>query len=656
MGTVTGDRALGCIAAPIRLLRASFSALLCSVLPVALCALQLAPGSVAAQPPAESGAPKENYVLVLTGTPPYTPAFTVIDQGMQAAVARGYARPVTFLFETLDTVRFDLAIDRLTLAQLIAKKYENLRPRALMLVTESAVDLYLDHLQSLWPGVPAIYHSVPRDVAQRRYANRGLAGIASDSDFEQTLRIAFALQPKARRLLIVGGVSEFDQRELAQARQALRPYAGRVQIDYLIGLSPEALAERVAREDRDAIVLYVSLLRDQRGLVYTPVDVLERLSGASAAPVYGAWESFMGRGIVAGGIESLWSRGERAGEMLVHALQAPTPLAPVTSGPIEAVCMADARQLERFGLRAGLLPDGCELRFSEPGWFQRFWWQSLLVLAALLGQSALIVSLLLQRRRRHAAELKLQAQRVQLLHASRLAVAGELTASIAHEINQPLGAILSNADAAQILVEAGKMERGELLHILADIKRDDLRASDVIKRLRALLARHETERRSIDLNRVVEDAAAILRHEAGRRGVAIEYALDASPADVIGDAVQLQQVIINLILNAFDACVDLPDGARRVRVVTSNTPNGVQISVRDFGAGIALADLPSVFDAFYTTKGGGMGLGLSIARSIVEAHGGSISAASCDVGAEFRVILPLAPVTDVPEQRAGDTT
>ncbi len=295
------------------------------------------------------------------------------------------------------------------------------------------------------------------------------------------------------------------------------------------------------------------------------------------------------------------------------------------------------------------------MRYVEPGWFERYWWQSSLVLVALLGQSSLIVSLLLQRRRRREAELGLQEQRVQLLHASRLAVAGELTASIAHEINQPLGAILSNADAAQMLVESGQMQRGELLQILADIKRDDRRASEVIKRLRALLARHETERRPVNLNNVIEDTAEVLSTEARRRGVAIEYALGASRDAVIGDPVQIQQVVINLVLNAFDACADQPEPERRVRVATSDVPNGVQVSVRDFGAGIATSDLPHIFDAFFSTKGSGMGLGLSIARSIVDAHRGSISAVSCDVGVELRVILPLAPATDGPEQRPGDS-
>ncbi len=623
------------------------------LLSAALCALQLAPLGATAQPPAEREATGDAYVLVLTGTPPYTPAFTAIDEGMRAAVAGGYAHPVTFLFETLDTVRFHVEVDRQTLAQLIAKKYAHVRLSAVVLITESAVDLYLDHLQGAWPGVPAIYHSVPREVAQRRYADRGISGIASDSDFEKTLRIAFALQPKARRLLVIGGLSDFDQRELDLARQALHPYASRVKIVTLIGLSPEAIAERLAREDRNTIVLFVSLLRDQRGRVYTPVDVLERLSGASAAPIYGAWESFIGRGIVAGQVEPLRLRGERAGRMLVSALQGTAPLGPLPPHAVDAMCMADARQLGKFSLREAALPDGCEVRFAEPGWFARYWWQSLLLLAALLVQGALIVSLLLQRRRRHAAELGLAAQRVQLLHASRLAVAGELTASIAHEINQPLGAILSNADAAQMLVESGRIERGELLHILGDIKRDDLRASEVIKRLRRLLARHETERRRFNLNKLVDEAAAILSNDAKRRGVAVDYALQASRDRVIGDPVHIQQVIINLVLNALDACADIPEGARRVRVSTSDTPDGVQVSVRDFGAGIAASDLPKIFDAFFSTKGNGMGLGLSIARSIVEAHGGRIFVANCDVGTEFRLILPLEIAVDEPEQRTG---
>jgi signal transduction histidine kinase len=201
-----------------------------------------------------------------------------------------------------------------------------------------------------------------------------------------------------------------------------------------------------------------------------------------------------------------------------------------------------------------------------------------------------------------------------------------------------------------MLVQSGEIQREELLQILADIRRDDLRASEVIKRLRALLARHVVDRRRFSLNQAIEDTAAILRAEARRRAASVDYALDAVQADVLGDPVQIQQVIINLILNAFDASAGLPPDRRRVRIETSDTPRGVRVTVRDYASGIAASDLPRLFDPFFSTKSAGMGLGLSIARSIVEAHGGTISAAKGDPGAEFCMTLPIAPPTESSEQ------
>jgi C4-dicarboxylate-specific signal transduction histidine kinase len=318
--------------------------------------------------------------------------------------------------------------------------------------------------------------------------------------------------------------------------------------------------------------------------------------------------------------------------------------ATVLSTPPSAY-VADARLLARFDLGQRRLPEGCELRFLEPTFLQRYWWQTMLVVVALAAQSGLIVALLLQRRRRRAVELGFAAQRVQLLHASRLAVAGELTASIAHEINQPLGAILSNADAAEMLVESGRLERAELLQILADIKRDDLRASEVIRRLRALLARHDMERRALDVHRALTDSVAILGAEARRRSATVDLALDARRTTVVGDPIQIQQVVINLILNAFDAAAGRP-GQPTVRVSTADTADGVQIRVRDFGGGIGEDERRRLFEPFFTTKAGGMGLGLSIARSIIEAHGGTIAASNCEIGAEFRVTLPTSAAAD----------
>ena len=622
-----------------RLLPAVLGALL------AACSAAMAQGAAAAG----RGAGDPAQVLVISGTDPYLPAFVAIDAAMRDAVARRRPGPVHWIYESIDTARFS-GTGGPMLAELLARKYESVDIDAVVLVTEPAVDFYLRYRQRLWPDAPAVFHFVAPGYAQRLPTGAGMSGIPAQVDFAGAVRIALALQPKARRAVVVGGVSPFDEVQLAGFREALSPHAGRLQVEYLVGLPAKQVAERLAGEAPDTVVFYATLFRDIDGRVYVPRAVLETLAAASAAPIFGVYDSQMGHGLAAGAVESLALRGERLAGLVVRAIDGELAGKPVVEPPPPSRCAADGRQLKRFGLSTRLLPADCEVRYVEPGFFERYWWQSLLVALALLAQTLLIAALLLQHRRRRAAELSLQAQRVQLLHASRLAVAGELTASIAHEINQPLGAILSNADAAEMLIQSDQLRRDELLQILADIKRDDLRASEVIKRLRALLARHDTERHRFDLNEAVQTTAAILRAEARRREVDVEYDLRAERADVLGDVVQVQQVIINLMLNAFDASAEVPKDARRVVVETRDTVNGVQVSVRDFGVGIAAADLPRVFDSFFSTKRSGMGLGLAIARSIVEAHGGTISASGCDVGAEFRFILPLAAAGESPER------
>ena len=628
---------------PTSLVRRLLPAVLGALL--AACSAAMAQGAAAAG----RGAGDPAQVLVISGTDPYVPAFVAIDAAMRDAVARRRPGPVHWIYESIDTARFSGAGGPM-LAELLARKYESVDIDAVVLVTEPAVDFYLRYRQGLWPDAPAVFHFVAPGYAQRLPAGAAMSGIPAQVDFAGAVRIALALQPKARRAVVVGGVSPFDEVQLAGFREALSPHAGRLQVEYLVGLPAKQVAERLAGEAPDTVVFYATLFRDIDGRVYVPRAVLETLAAASAAPIFGVYDSQMGHGLAAGAVESLALRGERLAGLVMRAIDGELAGKPVVEPPPPSSCAADGRQLKRFGLSARLLPDDCEVRYVEPGFFERYWWQSLLVALALLAQTLLIAALLLQHRRRRAAELSLQAQRVQLLHASRLAVAGELTASIAHEINQPLGAILSNADAAEMLIQSDQLRRDELLQILADIKRDDLRASEVIKRLRALLARHDTERRRFDLNEAVQTTAAILRAEARRREVDVEYDLRAERADVLGDVVQVQQVIINLMLNAFDASAEVPKDARRVVVETRDTVNGVQLSVRDFGVGIAAADLPRVFDSFFSTKRSGMGLGLAIARSIVEAHGGTISASGCDVGAEFRFILPLAAAGESPER------
>jgi PAS domain S-box-containing protein len=244
---------------------------------------------------------------------------------------------------------------------------------------------------------------------------------------------------------------------------------------------------------------------------------------------------------------------------------------------------------------------------------------------------------------RRQAELEAARQRTELAHAARLTIVGELAASIAHEINQPLGAILSNAETAVILLESEEPHLKEVQKILADIRQDNLRASEVIRRMRELLRKRELELKLIDLNAVTSSVLRLVAAETRRRGVKIEERFADNLPMVRGDAFHLQQVLLNLILNGMEAMAESSESNLRLTMRTAYDGKGnVEVAVEDSGPGIAPDRLPRLFDSFFTTKSQGLGLGLSIVRSIVEAHGGRISAENnFSGGACFRLVLPV---------------
>jgi signal transduction histidine kinase len=241
------------------------------------------------------------------------------------------------------------------------------------------------------------------------------------------------------------------------------------------------------------------------------------------------------------------------------------------------------------------------------------------------------------------SELQLQEQRAELTHLSRVAVLGELTGALAHELNQPRTAILSNAQAAQRFLEQGPAHLGEVHEILKDIVDDDKRAGEVIRRLRALLKKGETQLQPLDLNDVVDEVFELARAECESRGVVLQRDLATFLPAVRGDRIQLQQVLLNLIVNACDAMSACEPRHRKLTVATALDKDGmVRASVSDCGHGIPADQLDLLFDPFYTTKAQGLGLGLTICRSIVAAHGGKLWAINnTSGGAKFCVSLPV---------------
>jgi len=244
---------------------------------------------------------------------------------------------------------------------------------------------------------------------------------------------------------------------------------------------------------------------------------------------------------------------------------------------------------------------------------------------------------------RKQAEQEQYMLRRQLTHVSRLTTAGELTAALAHEISQPLAAILANAQAARHILDDEKPDMDELHAILDDIISDDTRAREVIKRIRSLLRKESAKSGRMDINRVIEDALKLVERESRFRRITVRSALAQGLPPVTADPIQIGQVVVNLVLNAMDAIGEDSEPPRDVTVESRmNGETEIVVSVRDTGKGIGEEALRSVFDPFYTTKEDGLGLGLAISRSIIESHGGRLSAAdNPGRGATFSFSLPV---------------
>jgi C4-dicarboxylate-specific signal transduction histidine kinase len=309
----------------------------------------------------------------------------------------------------------------------------------------------------------------------------------------------------------------------------------------------------------------------------------------------------------------------------------------------------DWRELQRWNVRETRLPPGSEVLFRQLSFWEQYRGLALAGAGIIAVQATLITGLFLERRRRSAAELEAHRRSAEVAHMNRRAGIAALSASIAHELNQPLGAILSNAEAAELLLDRQPLDVTLVKEMLTDIRQSDQRAADVITHMRELLRRDDSEPLEIDMNDVIRHVIELLAPEARQRGIAFSTALDSRRLSVRANSVHMQQVVLNLALNGMDAMRDVAPGNRRLTIQTALLDNAtVEVAISDSGPGLPVDMLKRVFEPFFTTKPEGIGLGLSIAHTIIERAGGSISAENRPTGgAVFRFSLPAAIVRPV---------
>ena len=270
------------------------------------------------------------------------------------------------------------------------------------------------------------------------------------------------------------------------------------------------------------------------------------------------------------------------------------------------------------------------------------------ITVTLLALGFAILSSFVDRRfHAQALELALAESRIELTRIARIATLGELAASIAHEINQPLAAVVANASASLHWLALQPPNLDEARDAAKRTVREANRASEVIAKIRALLRNEPPQMGQLNVNEIIQQVLALTRHELIRAGIAVQAELASEIPSVIGDRVQLQQVILNLIMNAVDAMAATSERSRRLIIRSASSPEGVLVQVQDFGKGVDAGDTEHIFEPFFTTKPQGIGIGLSISRSIVESYGGRIWVTpGSPVGTVFQFILPKAKICD----------
>jgi len=568
----------------------------------------------------------------------------VFDDALRQSLNLLFAEPIECYSEFLDAARFPARYQERSF-EFLRAKYGEHPPDVIVAFGPSSLDFCLQSRPRLFPYTPIVFAAIGTDTHPSSELGPEVTGVRSSFDGPATLRLALRLHPHTRQVFVVADSAHGESEPSAWVNLGESEFKGT--IHHFTSLPRPELLESLAQLPPNSLVIYLPMLGRGAETTLPTQDWVERIARVSQAPIYATLDAFIGQGIVGAVTTPTDAIARKTSELVLQVLERQRSDAIPPEQTLGAIPIFDWRQMQRWGLRQKQLPQGSIVLFAPPSvWQQYAKWVTATVIVFLV-QSGLILALVLQSVRRRRAEREALRRGQELAHATRVAAIGELTASLAHEINQPLAAILSNAQAAQRLLAAGNANGGEIAEILADIAADDQRAGEVIRRMRGLLRKEESEPITLDVNNLVVEVTALLHGEMILQNVSLTLDLSPIPLWVHGVRVQLQQVLLNMIMNAMDAMKDGGSGERKLKIGTSRSEGRfVRIVVADSGVGIPAESIERIFDRFVTTKPHGMGLGLAICRSIVESHGGRVGVENNpDRGVTFRVDLPAEKVT-----------
>jgi len=525
------------------------------------------------------------------------------------------------------------------------------RPLDLIVTVGAPAASFFQRHRTLFPSVPALYTALEKRRVALDAITANDAVVATSIDHLEVVERFLRLRPETTNIVLVIGNSPIEKYWQEEVRNALRPLEGRVALTWFNELSFEEMLKRAATLPPNSAIFFLLLSVDAAGVAHEELKSLERLHAVSNAPILSYDDSFFGHGIVGGPMNTSSDLSRQAASVAVRILRGESAGSIKTSPVGFGKPKYDWGELQRWNISEANLPADSKIYFREPTLWERYRWQLSTAFAIVLFQAALIGWLFFERQRRRVASalagqahLETGRYRENLAHLARVHTVGEMSTALAHEINQPLVAIKNYALAARRrLARAEPLETGKVDELLDKIGVQASRAGDVLQSLRTMVKKHESAAARTELGKLIADTLMLVEMENSDANIRVVSAIPSGLPWVFVDGIQIQQVVLNLMRNAIDAIRQAGIDGGVIHVGITQSGDTIAVSVADQGPGIAPADVEHIFDPFYSTKGAGLGVGLSICRAIVEAHGGILTFTPNEgSGCIFRFTLPVA--------------
>jgi signal transduction histidine kinase len=557
-------------------------------------------------------------------------------------------RPVNVVQVVVGPTGFIVAPEQAIVDYIRSTFTNRLKPDLIVTVAGPATVFARKYRQQLFPDTPLLFAAVDRIFLRDAPLAENETAIAVANDYPGMIDGILQLLPETRQVFMIMGSGPLGKFWHRQLDEEFKRFQDRLTFVWSDDLSLQEILRRCASLPTHSAIVYLTFNTDAEGGAYADERVFAELHATAKAPLFGVQSTYLGSGFVGGRLMSLddlaRSTADAALRILNGAPAGSVRMPPQSAGPPTF----DWRELERWDIPESRLPPGSVVLYRAPSLWSEYRLTVLSAVGALIVQSILIVGLLYQRRARQRAESDSRRNLALAADASRRETMSALTSSIGHELGQPIGSIMYNAQALQMMVTADRATSDTIEEILSDIQTQGVRATQIIDRHRTMLKSHQLDKKPIDLHAVIDETVALVAHDMTARQVSATVNQSSSPCVIDGDQVLLQQVLVNLVMNAIDAMADTPPGRRCVTISSHARAADIDVSVRDTGPGVPAHILDRLFTPFVTTKARGLGIGLTIVRSIVDAHGGTIVARNHpDGGATFTVTLRRSEAASV---------